>query len=59
MSSDAHRNRLKPQGPHAKCKQCGVERAIATRADGLGKNCGEWKDRGLKIAEERRKAAHK
>jgi hypothetical protein len=44
MTSGAHKRRLSPRPPRAKCKQCGVEKSIEGRADGLGKNCGGHKD---------------
>jgi hypothetical protein len=43
--------RLKGRPPAKKCKQCEVEPAIIDRKDGLGKNCGTHKDRGIRKAE--------
>jgi hypothetical protein len=43
--------RLKRTPPARKCKQCEVEAAIPDRADGLGKNCGTHKDRGIRKAQ--------
>jgi hypothetical protein len=42
--------RLRPKRPAAKCKQCDKELAIPDRKDGLGKNCGTHKDRGVEKA---------
>ena len=39
------RNIQRPPPP--KCKQCGVEKSIIDRADGLGKNCATYKDQSL------------
>jgi hypothetical protein len=43
--------RLHPKPPAKKCKQCEVEPAIIDRPDGLGRNCGTHKDRGIRKAE--------
>lgn len=59
MSSDSHKTRNKPRQPALKCKQCGVEKQSPARQDGLGKNCGDWKDRGMKHAADKRAAAKK
>jgi hypothetical protein len=41
-----YHRRLLAKPPAKKCKQCGNEPAIFGRADGLGKNCGTYKDFG-------------
>jgi hypothetical protein len=48
--------RLKVTRPARKCKQCEVEPAIIDRKDGLGKNCGTHKDRGVEKAAAHAKA---
>jgi hypothetical protein len=48
------RNLQKPPPP--KCKGCGVEKSITGRPDGLGLNCGTFKDRSLAKAEKSKKA---
>jgi hypothetical protein len=52
MPSDSHRSRLIPPIPGAKCKQCNVEAADRARTDGLGRSCGEIKDKAQKVARE-------
>lgn len=42
------RRRLSPKPPAAKCKQCGVEKAIPGRKDELGRSCAHYRDFGIK-----------
>jgi hypothetical protein len=60
MPSDSHRHRNVPNGgPKPKCKQCGTEKALPSRNDGLGQSCGTYKDKSQKIAAEHAERAAK
>lgn len=49
------RRRLNPKPPAAKCKQCGHEKAMHGRPDGLGRNCAHYRDYGAQQAQEKAK----
>jgi hypothetical protein len=57
MSSHRYRQVQKPPPP--KCKQCKIEKAIPGRPDGLGINCGTFKDRSSAKIEKDRAAKAK
>lgn len=48
--------RLSPKPPAKKCKQCGVEKALQGRDDGLGRNCGTHLDAAKKKMDDARAA---
>jgi hypothetical protein len=42
---DAYRRRQRFSPPLPKCVQCNLEPRVLSRADKLGKNCGEYADK--------------
>jgi hypothetical protein len=50
MPSDSHKHVGKHTIKGPKCKQCNVEPGDRARTDGLGRSCGEIKDRAQKVA---------